>query len=57
MCKTLHFKLLIQSRNKNKIIKSQEKKVNEIDICIRNYEIKEPQFSGKKARMPIISLI
>ena len=57
MCKTLHFKLLIQSRNKNKIIKSQEKKVNEIDMCIRNYEIKEPQFSGKKARMPIISLI
>lgn len=57
MCKTFHFKLLIQSRNKNKIIESQEKKVNEIDICIRNYEIKEPQFSRKKARMRIISLI
>lgn len=57
MCKTLHFKLLIQSRNKNKIIESQEKKANEIDICIRIYEIKGPQFSRKKARMPIISLI
>lgn len=50
-------KLLIQSRNKNKIIESQGKKVNEIEICIRTYEIKEPQFSRKKARMPIISLI
>lgn len=46
-------KLLIQSRNKNKIIESQGKKVNEIEICIRTYEIKEPQFSRKKARMPI----
>lgn len=50
-------KLLIQSRNKNKIIESQGKKVTEIEICIRTYEIKEPQFSRKKARMPIISLI
>lgn len=50
-------KLLIQSRNKNKIIESQRKKVTEIEICIRTYEIKEPQFSRKKARMPITSLI